>query len=192
MEMTGMADGGQTRDRAKALLDGQNKILQLIYEDRPLAETLAVICRTIEAQVDGMLCSILLLDEEGEHLLHGAAPSRPVDYCEAIDGISIGPSVGCCGTAAFSGQACAVEDVATHPNWAAFRDLAYVKHGLRACWSTPIRAYDGKVVATFAMYYRTPKLPTLADRKLIDFTSHLVTIAVNRHRDREGLGNAAS
>jgi GAF domain-containing protein len=191
METTGMADRGSTRDQAKALLDGQNKILQRIYEDRPLAETLAVICRTIEAQVDGMLCSILLLDEDGEHLQHGAAPSLPVDYSEAVDGISIGPNVGSCGTAAFTGQACAVEDVATHPNWAAFRDLAYVKHGLRACWSTPIRAYDGKVVATFAMYYRTPKLPTLADRKLIDFTSHLVTIAVNRHRDREGLGAAS-
>lgn len=191
MEAAGASAGAAERERAKALLDGQNRILHLIYEDRPLAETLAEICRTIEAQVEGMLCSILLLDEEGEHLLHGAAPSLPVDYCEAIDGISIGPNVGCCGAAAFTGQAIAVEDLATHPNWAAFRDLACKKHGLRACWSTPIRAYDGKVVATFAMYWRTPKLPALADRKLIDFTSHLVTIAVNRHRDREGIGAAS-
>ena len=188
--VTTPSEAGQERDRVKALLDGQNKILQLIYEDRPLHATLAEICKIIEAQVDGMLCSILLLDEEGEHLLHGAAPSLPEDYCEAIDGISIGPNVGSCGTAAYSGQPVAVEDVSVHPNWAAFRDLAYVKHGLRACWSTPIRAYDGKVVATFAMYYRTPKLPTLADRKLIDFTAHLVTIAVNRHRDRVGLSAA--
>jgi GAF domain-containing protein len=190
--VTTPADAGHDRDRVKALLDGQNHILQLIYEDRPLPVTLEAICKVIEAQVEGMLCSILLLDEEGEHLQHGAAPSLPPDYSEAIDGITIGPNVGSCGTAAFTGQACAVEDVATHPYWAAFRDLAFVKHGLRACWSTPIRSYDGKVVATFAMYYRTPKLPTLVDRKLIDFTSHLVTIAVNRQRDREALGGAAS
>jgi GAF domain-containing protein len=188
--MAAVGAGAGERERAKALLDGQNRILQLIYEDRPLGETLAEICRTIEAQVEGVLCSILLLDEEGEHLLHGAAPSLPSDYCEAIDGLSIGPNVGSCGAAAFTGQACAVEDVATHPNWAAGRELAYVKHGLRACWSTPIRAYDGEVIATFAMYWRTPKLPALADRKLIDFTCHLVTIAVNRHRDREVLGAA--
>lgn len=184
---TGTVTGEVARERARAraLLDGQNEVLRRIYDDEPLSDTLAAICTMIEAQVDGMLASILLIDEEGEHLLHGAAPSLPVDYCEAIHGISVGPDVGSCGAAAFTGQPCVVGDIATHPNWAAFRGLALETHGLRACWSTPIRAYDGKVVATFAMYYRAPKLPTLADRKLIDFTAHLVTIAVNRHRDRE-------
>lgn len=176
------------RNAAKTLLDGQNQVLQLIFEDRPLSETLSSICLLIEAQVEGLLCSILLLDDERKHLLHGAAPSLPLDYCQAVDGVSIGPTVGSCGVAAYTGEPFAVEDIATHPNWSAFRELAYIKHGLRACWSTPIRSYDGHVVATFAMYYRTPKLPSLADRKLIDFTSHLVTIAVNRHRDRALLG----
>ena len=119
--------------------------------------------------------------------MQGAAPSLPPDYCQAIHGISIGPNVGSCGTAAFTGQPCLVEDIATHSNWTAFRPLAFEKHGLRACWSIPIRSYEGKVVATFAMYYRTPKTPSLFERKLIDFTSHLVTIAINRHRDREAL-----
>jgi GAF domain-containing protein len=176
------------RARMKALLDGQHRILRLIHEDRPLAETLTQICLMIEGQVEGMLASILLLDEEGTHLMHGAAPNLPAEYIEAIDRISIGPNVGACGAAAYTGEPCLIEDVATHPNCVAFREVAYVRCGLRGLWSTPIRAYDGRVVATFAMYYRVPKLPTLADRKLIDFTSHLVTIAVNRHRDREFLG----
>jgi GAF domain-containing protein len=180
------------RQRTQALLTGQQHILQLINEDRPLEEILTTICRTIEAQLEGLLCSILLLDEEGNHLLHGAAPSLPPDYCEAIHGISIGPCVGSCGTAAATGQPCIVEDISVHPNWAAFRDLAVVKHGLRSCWSTPIRSYEGKVVATFAMYYRSPKLPSLYERKLIDFSSHLVSIAVNRHRDRAALTGDAS
>jgi GAF domain-containing protein len=180
-------DADADRARARRLLEGQNQILQRINEDRPLPETLEMICRTIEAQVDGLLCSILLLDEEGEHLLHGAAPSLPADYCEAVNGISIGPNIGSCGTAAATGKPCIVEDISTHANWRPFVGLAFEKHGLRACWSTPILSYEGKVVATFAMYYRTPKLPSLHERKLIDFTSHLVTIAINRHRDREAL-----
>ena len=179
------------RTRAKSLLDGQNYILRLINEDRPLPEILATICLTIEAQIEGLLCSVLLLDEERQHLLHGAAPSLPQEYCEAIHGITIGPRVGSCGTAAFTGQPAIVDDVATNPNWAAFRELAYVRHGLRACWSTPVRAYDGEVIATFAMYYRTPKLPSLYERKLIDFSSHLVCIAVNRHHARIALASAA-
>ncbi len=175
------------RERAKALLAGQNRILQLIHEDRPLPEILTTICTTLEAQVEGMLCSVLLLDEQGQRLLHGAAPGLPPDYCAAVHGLAIGPAVGSCGTAAFTGQPVLIEDIATHPSWAGIRELAVDKHGLRACWSTPIRSYEGQVVATFAMYYRVPKLPSLHERKLIDFSSHLVAIAVNRHRDRAEL-----
>jgi GAF domain-containing protein len=172
------------RNKTRTLLEGQTRILALINEDRPLSETLAAICRLIEGQSEGLLCSVLLLDDAGEHLLHGAAPSLPTDYCEAINGISIGDGIGSCGTAAFTGQPCMVEDLSVHPNWAAFRALAFERHGLRACWSTPIRSYEGRVVATFAMYYRTPRSPMLEERKLIDFTAHLVAIAINRHRDR--------
>lgn len=177
----------ESQSQVRSLLDGQSRILAKINEDRPLAETLEAICRLIESQREGLLCSVLLLDDEGQHLLHGAAPSLPKEYCEAIHGISIGPAVGSCGTAAYTGQPCVVEDLAVHPNWAGFRELAYTKHGLRACWSTPIRSYEGRVLATFAMYYRAPRAPTLDERKLIDFTGHLVTIAINRHRELASL-----
>jgi GAF domain-containing protein len=180
----GMDEKAQQQEKSRALVEGQSRILALIDADKPLAETLAAICRLIEAQSDGLLCSVLLLDEEGQHLLHGAAPSLPAEYCEAVNGISIGQGIGSCGTAAFTGQPCLVEDLSVHPNWVGFRDLAFVKHGLRACWSTPIRSYEGRVVATFAMYYRSPRMPMLEERKLIDFTSHLVSIAINRHRER--------
>ncbi|HSD88619.1 MAG TPA: GAF domain-containing protein [Kofleriaceae bacterium] len=166
--------------KAKALLDGQRRILEMVNEDRPLEDTLEELCKVVEAQSEGMLTSVLLLDEAGQHLLHGAAPSLPADYNKAIHGISIGNGVGSCGTAAATGEPCVVEDIATHPNWAAFKGLAHETFGLAACWSTPVRAYDGRVVATFAIYHRVPKKPTLAERKLIDFSTHLVAIAVNR------------
>lgn len=174
----------------RSLQAAQDRILRMIHEDRPLAETLTAICRMIEAQVEGMLTSILLLDAEGQHLIHGAAPTLSRAWCEAIDGISIGPTVGACGAAAFLRAPCIVEDVLVHPNCAAFRNLAVETAGIRAIWSTPIFGHDGAVVATFAMYYRTPRLPNLAERKLIDNTCHLVTIAVNRHRDGASLGEA--
>lgn len=170
-------------DKQKLLLDGQKQVLSLINEDKPLHEILEAICRVVESQSEGMLTSVLLLDADGQRLMHGAAPSLPEGYNKAIHGISIGDGVGSCGTAAATGQPCIVEDIATHPNWAPFKSLAYDTHGLAACWSTPIRAYDGRVIATFAIYHRTPKKPSLAERKLIDFTTHLVAIAVNRHQE---------
>jgi GAF domain-containing protein len=176
--------------QTESLLDGQKHILTMINEDRPLAETLDAICRLIDAQQDGILSSVLLLDDTGEHLLHGAAPHLPEAFCQAVHGFSIGVGMGSCGTAAALGEQVIVEDIATHPYWAAFKPIADA-HGLAACWSTPIRAYDGRVIATFAIYHRQPKSPGLNERKLIDFTAHLVSMAVNRAREREFLKSQA-
>jgi GAF domain-containing protein len=174
------------RTRAEELLAGQKEILERIQRDEPLGETLAHICHVVEGQSEGLLASVLLLDESGDHLQFGAAPSLPEAWNKAVHGVSIGPTIGSCGAAAYTGEPCIVEDIALHANWVPFKPLAEA-HGLRACWSTPIRSYEGNVIATFAMYYRQPKKPTHAERRLIEFTSHLVAIAINRHRERESL-----
>lgn len=114
--------------------------------------------REIEAAADSdVRTSILLLD--GERLLHGAAPSLPKAYCDAIDGIAIGPSMGSCGTAAYMGHAIFVTDIATDPLWIEFCDLA-LSHDLRSCWSTPIRSDDEQIIGTFAVYHSTARAPT--------------------------------
>jgi hypothetical protein len=82
------------------LLERQNDVLALVVRGTPLTETLHELLCVIESQAEGMLCSILLLDEDGVHLRHGAAPSLPAAYVKAIDGEPIGPLAGSCGTAA--------------------------------------------------------------------------------------------
>ena len=102
---------------------------------------------------------MLLLSPDGRRLLHGAAPSLPEAYCDAINGIAIGPNVGSCGTVAYLGHAIFVTDIETDPLWQDFRELA-LSHGLRACWSTPIRDAADRLIGTFAVYYREPRAPT--------------------------------
>lgn len=138
--------------------------------------------REVEASSDSvLLTSILLIDEGGEHLLHGAAPSLPKDYCDAIDGIAIGPQVGSCGTAAFVGHSIYVTDIASDPLWADFKDLA-LAHGLRACWSTPIFDDSGKMLGTFATYYRTPRAPLADEIAAINAITLRVARAVHATR----------
>ncbi|MEJ2818453.1 MULTISPECIES: GAF domain-containing protein [unclassified Caulobacter] len=120
----------------------------------------------VEATADDLLTSVLLLDDEGRHLLHGAAPSMPKAFCDAIHGQEIGPGRGSCGTAAYLGHAVYVTDIATNPLWADFRELA-LEHGLRACWSTPIDAAPGRVIGTFAIYHHLPRGPTVEERTSI-------------------------
>lgn len=119
----------------------------------------------VEAEADSfILTSILLVD--GHRLRHGAAPSLPPAYCEAIDGLEYGPVAGSCGTAAYFGRPVHVTDIATDPFWADYRHLA-LEHGLRACWSTPIFDDDRIVIGTFAIYHLTPRGPTADEIKAI-------------------------
>ena len=136
--------------RTERLRGLQNRILELAIEDCSLADALEQLILAVEAySSSGMLGSVLLLDSAAHRLRHGAAPNLPSDYNEAIDGIEIGPNVGSCGTAASTGSPVYVSDIGSDPLWADFRELA-LSHGLRACWSTPIRSNQGKVLGTFA------------------------------------------
>ena len=128
----------------------------------------------MESQVSGVLASISLLD--GDRLRHGAAPSLPKPYTDAINGDVIGPSAGSCGTAAHRGEAVIVGDIATDPLWPEHRDLA-LSHSLRACWAVPVSS-QGKVLATLAMYYREPRRPTQRDQEIVDQITHLGGVAI--------------
>ncbi len=174
------------RKQAEILLNGQKHILEMIATGQPLRPILEAITRFIEQQSVSVLCSILLLDTEGKHLRHGAAPSLPKEFSEAIDGIAIGPKVGSCGTAAFLGQPIIVTDIATDPLWDDYRILA-LSHNLRACWSIPIFSTSGQTLGTFAMYYREAKEPDLRDWQLLNAAVYLAGIAIERHQGAEML-----
>jgi len=139
------------RKRAEGLAAGQVRVLEMIGGSVSLPRILEALTLIIEAYADGMLASILLLDEDGLHLRHGAAPSLPESYVRAIDGLAIGPNVGSCGSAAYLREPTIVSKIESDPRWADYRDLARA-HGLQACWSTPIVSADGRVLGTFALY----------------------------------------
>jgi PAS domain S-box-containing protein len=150
-----------------------------------LRDSLDTLIRLIERISPGMQGSVLLLDEDGITLHHGAAPRLPRSYCEAIDGASIGPTAGSCGTAAYRRERVIVREIATDPLWADYRDLAST-YGLAACWSTPIMDRD-RVLGTFAMYYTEPRAPTEADISLTDTAAMLAGNAIKRARAERAL-----
>jgi len=167
------------RKRQEALLAGENRVLEMVAKSDSLADILDDLCLMVEEQSTGVLASILLMDANGKQLRHGGAPNLPKAYTEAIDGSFIGPSVGSCGTAAYRAEQVIVSDIATDPLWADFRHLA-LAHSLRACWSTPIFSAEGKVIGTFAMYYREPQSPSAREQDTIKHITHLAGIAIQR------------
>jgi PAS domain S-box-containing protein len=169
------------RKRTEALLAGEKRLLEMVARGDSLTLILDALCRLVEELAGGALSSILLLEPNGNSLRHGAAPSLPKAYIDAIDGSVIGPSMGSCGTAAYRAKPVIVSDIANDPLWANYRDVALL-HGLRACWSTPILSSEAKVLGTFAIYYREPRTPTPQQLEIIEQITHLASIALERKR----------
>jgi C4-dicarboxylate-specific signal transduction histidine kinase len=165
--------------RAEALREQESRILERIARDAPLEEILENLVRVLEDQFSGLLCSVLLLDEDGQHVRHGAAPSLPDAYTKALNGLCIGPKAGSCGTAMYRRQPVVVVDVLQDPLWEEYRDLAE-RYGLRACWSTPILTHSGKALGSFAMYYREPRTPGPSETRALEMATHLAGIAIER------------
>lgn len=170
--------------KSERLLEQEKQILESIAGDAPLSSVLETICTMVEATAPHLLCSIVFLDPQRNCLRPGPAPSLPPGYVALVDGIPIGPSVGSCGTAIYTGQSVIVSDIATDPLWAPWRHLP-LAHGLRSCWSIPIKSPSGQVLGSFAIYSRTPRHPTPADLTLMERIAHLAGIAMARARVKE-------
>ena len=175
------------RKRVQATGEAQRRVLQYMAENRPLPEVLEALVRMVELQSEcPMFASIMLLDEDGMHLRHGAAPSLPAVYNRHIDGTAIGPLMGSCGAAAHLKQPVAVADIATDPRWAVARELA-ATHGLRACWSMPIVSTQGQLLGTFAQYYNEPREPRKEDWRVLETATRTAAIAIDRKRVESAL-----
>ena len=166
-------------DRTSRLLAGEKSILEMIALGRPLLEVLEALARSIEEQADGLICSVLLTDEDGKRLRHGAAPSLPASWHQLMDGIEVGPRATPCGAAVYTGERVIAADITTDPKWTNYGDLVQ-QYGLRACWTSPIRSSAGAVLGTFAMYYREPRAPLKSDLELIGRAQHLAGIVIER------------
>jgi PAS domain S-box-containing protein len=183
VEFVGSSIDVTERKRAESLREGESRILEMIARDARLEEILDCLVRVVEAQFAGLLCSVLLLDEDGQHMRHGAAPSLPESYIKAIDGLCIGPKAGSCGTAMYRREPVVVTDILQDPLWEPYRG-AVEPYGFRACWSTPILTPSGKALGSFAMYYCEPRSPRPAETHALEMATHLAGIAIERRLAR--------
>src|SRR5437773_2720065 len=165
---------------------GQSRVLEMIAADAPLADVLTSLVILMEGQAEGLRCSILLLNRDGKHVRHGAAPNLPEAYVKAVDGSPIGPRNGSCGTAMYTRKPVVVTNVMTDPLWTDYRELAQIC-GLRACWSTPIVSWQGDVLGSFAMYRQETRGPQPEETRLTEIATHIAGIAIDRQRQQEVL-----
>lgn len=176
--------------RKKAeLFDKRNtKILELIAKGNPASEIYDEIALMYEERHCGMRCSMLELD--GNKLMHGGAPSLPKEYCDAVNGLENGPEIGSCGTSTYTGKRVLVENIDTDPKWTNIKHIA-LPHGMRCCWSEPIKNSLGKVIGAFGMYYNHPALPNEEESKDLKSAARLAGIIMEREQNQKRIRDLA-
>ena len=175
----------QSQDRENTLKESEHfvrktsKILEMIAKGEDAAKIYDAIALLYESRHPGMRCSMLEL--QGNKLMHGGAPSLPLAYCDAVNGLENGPSVGSCGTSTYTGQRVLVQDIATDPKWEKIKHVA-LPHGMRSCWSEPIKDKHGQVLGAFGMYYNHPALPNPDELADLEAAARLAGIVMERQQ----------
>ena len=171
--------------RIWSVTDGQKQALEMSVGGEPLSAILAHLAGCMEENADsGARVSILLLSEDKQHLVMGAAPSLPDAWKEIVDGMAIGAGRGACARAALTGQVQLTPDITTDPDWEQVRDQA-LSCGFRACWSSPIVSGAGELIGTFSLYYDHPRRPTENEERLLEMILRKTTIIIERERHAE-------
>ncbi len=172
----------------------QLRSLQLLItgalaDELPITEIAERLCRRVEVIAPDVVCSLLHVDADGRiHPLGG--PSLPEAYSRALDGVAIGPDIGSCGSAAYYGKPVLASNIDEDPRWQPFKAMPLAA-GLKACWSTPIKAKDGRVIATFAFYFREPRAPSRWHQRIVDACVHLGALAIERKEARAQIARLA-
>jgi diguanylate cyclase (GGDEF)-like protein len=169
------------------VIEEERRMLELVAKGAPLNEVLNTLTLAIERLSPGALCTVMLLDEEHRRFLSVASgPSLPQEYLQALRDLEIGPEVGACGSAAARNETVVVEDVATDPKFALARELL-MSHGMRSCWSQPIRDSRNRVLGTFAVYHRYVAKPRPAELRMACAAAQLAGNAIERIRAEKAL-----
>jgi signal transduction histidine kinase len=166
-------------EKASHLLAEERRVMEMMGRGASLREVLDTLTLAIENLAPECLCSVLLMDEERRHLMTGSGGSLPQEYMLAVNGLTIGPDVGACGSAAFRNRTIIAEDIATDFRFAMAKDFI-LSFGLRSCWSVPICDSSKQVLGTFAMYHRHPAKPQGRELQLVEAGAHLAGAAIER------------
>lgn len=176
------------RKNAEDFNERTSNILRMVAMGKPAKKVYDAIALLYESRHPGLRCSLLEL--ENGVLLHGGAPSMPQEYCDAVHGLKNGPNVGSCGASTYTGNRCLVENIETHSNWAEIKEAA-LPHGMRCCWSEPIKDSSGRVLGAFGMYYDYPALPNEKESNDLTSAARLAGIVMERDQNQKRIHELA-
>lgn len=153
----------------------------------PLATILDDLMHQLEALLPGAMCSVLALRDQQLYTL--SAPSLPRGYTAEVNGLPVAEGHGACGTAAFRGATVFSTHMQRDPLWQPYREIV-AAFELGACWSFPVLNSRQQVLATFACYFKQPRIPQSQDYILGERTCALLTLLLESERQSAALAES--
>jgi diguanylate cyclase (GGDEF)-like protein/PAS domain S-box-containing protein len=173
------------RKRGERMNAAERKVFEQITHHAPVWKVLAAITHYIDAAGIGM-GSVSILAEDRQSFAHMIAPQLPDALRMALGRAAIGIHNGSCAAAMYLDRQVLVADVAKDPFWVEPRE-AVLATGLRAVWSTPIKAASGQILGSLGVYRIEPGLPTAAESHIMARAAQLAGIAIERNMAEEAL-----
>jgi diguanylate cyclase (GGDEF)-like protein/PAS domain S-box-containing protein len=164
----------------------ERAVFEQLTGTAPLADILASITRFIESVGVGTVCSIAVLNPGAQAFSYLVAPRLPPNLWASLERCAIDIRNGSCAASVYLGRQVLVADIVTDPFWERRRSYA-LESGLRAAWSTPIKASDGRVLGALGVYHSSPGLPGQRELRIIDHAAQIAGIAIARRLAEEAL-----
>ena len=164
----------------------ERAVFEQLTGTAPLADILASITRFIESVGVGTVCSIAVLTPGARAFSYLVGPRMPPKLWAALECCAIDIRNGSCAAAVYLGRQVLVADIATDPFWEQQREHA-LESGLRAAWSTPIKASDGRMLGALGVYHSSSGLPGQRELRIIDHATQIAGIAIARRLAEEAL-----
>lgn len=174
------------RKRAELLVGGEKRVFERMAANVDLSMTLQSLIEAVERVAVDCICAIRLLESDRSTLTLCIGPKLAPEYAEAMQSVPVAIRNGSCAAAVYLERQVIVADISRDALWENRRKPALAA-GLRACWSTPIRASDGHIVGTLALYFRSPRSPSRRDFELMSRMTQLAGIAIERRRAEDAL-----
>jgi diguanylate cyclase (GGDEF)-like protein/PAS domain S-box-containing protein len=129
---------------------------------------------------------VSVLAEDRQAFSYMVAPQLTEGLRLALERASVDIRNGSCAAAVYLDRQVLVADVSKDPFWLERRDAALAA-GLRAAWSTPIRAAGGQLLGALGVYRAEPGLPAPQESQVIARAAQLAGIAIERRLAEEAL-----
>jgi PAS domain S-box-containing protein len=183
----------EDRKRAELLLEGKNRLFEMLAGHLPLDLILLELCKLVESTMPGAFCTTMLVEPGRTSFQGAAAVSLSQAFIASVESMPLTLESGPCAMAACLKQQVVSPDLRSESRWK--DDLWYqlaLRDGLKACWSTPVISTSGRVLAVFAIYYRDPKLPNVLDQDFIRQFAYVASIAIERIQSDAALSKVRS